>query len=79
MLIEEFISDPSVETLDRRILGWFPGVNEVQSHVAFRCPFQERVGEEFGPIVRSENLGIATLKNALTAAFRCEGSSRFFR
>ncbi len=57
MLVEAFVPELSVETLDVGILGRLPWLNKVQFNPVFIGPGIHRLTDEFGPVVDGNDFG----------------------
>ena len=60
VLVEAFLTHPTVEALDQAVLHGFPGCDVVPLDFAVFLPFEHRVGRQFGAVVRHHHAGIAT-------------------
>lgn len=58
-VIKAFIAEPSVETLDKRILGWFAWGDIMPFDAAALAPFENRNRRQFGTVVRDDSMRLA--------------------
>src|SRR5271166_5935449 len=62
-LVQKLVPEPAVETLDERILRWFPGFDIMPGHIPFLRPGKDRVRGQLGAVVADHGPGLAAHRN----------------